>query len=46
MYVSCEQNAGHSHNIKIADKPFENMANFRYAKPLFYTLVMFLKKGA
>jgi hypothetical protein len=44
MFMSCERNAGHNHNLKIANKASENVAKFIYNKPLFYALVMFLKK--
>ena len=30
MCVSHEQNAGQNHNIKIDNKPFKNMAKFKY----------------
>jgi hypothetical protein len=30
MLLSRHQNAGQSHNIKIANKCFENVAKFRY----------------
>jgi hypothetical protein len=29
MSLSCYQNAGQNHNIKIASRPFENVAHFR-----------------
>jgi hypothetical protein len=31
MLMSRQQNAGQRHNIKIANKPFENMSNFKYS---------------
>jgi hypothetical protein len=30
MLLSCHQNAGQTHNIKIGDRSFENVAQFRY----------------
>jgi hypothetical protein len=30
MLLSCQQNEGQNHNIKTANKSFENMAQFRY----------------
>jgi hypothetical protein len=30
MLMSRHQNAGKSHNIKIPNKPFENVAKFKY----------------
>jgi hypothetical protein len=30
MLLSCRQNAGQNHNIKIGDRFFENVAQFKY----------------
>jgi hypothetical protein len=30
MLLSCHQNAGQNHDMKIANRPFENVAQFRY----------------
>jgi hypothetical protein len=30
MLLSCHQNAGHNHYIKIGNRCFENVAQFRY----------------
>jgi hypothetical protein len=30
MLLSCHQNAGQNHDIKIANRSFENVAKFRY----------------
>jgi hypothetical protein len=30
MLVSCRQNAGQNHDIKTANRPFENVAQFKY----------------
>jgi hypothetical protein len=30
MLVSCHQNAGQNHDIRIANKAFENVAHFKY----------------
>jgi hypothetical protein len=30
MLLSCHQNAGQNHNIKIGDISFENVAQFKY----------------
>jgi hypothetical protein len=30
IFLSCHQNAGQNHNIKIGDRPFENVAQFKY----------------
>jgi hypothetical protein len=32
MFMSHEQNAGQNHNMKIANKHFENVAAFRYLR--------------
>lgn len=29
LYMSCEENEGQNHNVKIGNKSFENIANFR-----------------
>jgi hypothetical protein len=30
MFMACKQIGGHNHNIKIAKKFYENVANFKY----------------
>jgi hypothetical protein len=30
MFLSCDQNAGQNRGMKIADRCFENMAQFKY----------------
>ena len=32
MFMSHEQNAVQNHNVKIGDKPFENIAKFKYTE--------------